>query len=78
MRRAQLGAILLALFGSIPAWAEAPAPPPIVTPAQAGGILDDVWNRREDALNQRNRPVVASTEEGPAFVVLFFTAGWLT
>jgi len=37
-----------------------------VTPVQAGGILDDIWNRREDALNQRNRPVMSSVDEGPA------------
>jgi hypothetical protein len=37
-----------------------------VTPVQAGGILDDIWNRREDAFNQRNRPVMPSVDEGPA------------
>jgi len=66
MRRAVTGALLLMLFGAVPAWAESPAPTPIVTPVQAGGILDDVWNRREDALNQRNRAAMASLDEGPA------------
>jgi hypothetical protein len=66
MRSALFGAVLLVLLSSVPAWAEAPADNPIVTPVQAGGILDDIWNRREDALNQRNRPVMTSVEEGPA------------
>lgn len=66
MRRAVTGAILLMLLGAVPAWAEAPAPTPIVTPVQAGGILDDVWNRREDALTQRNRAAMATVDEGPA------------
>ena len=66
MRRALLGAILLALFGNVPAVADEPAAAPIVTPVQAGGILDEIWNRREDALNQRNRAAMPSVDEGPA------------
>jgi hypothetical protein len=66
MRGALLGATLLFLLGSVPAWADTPAQTPVVTPVQAGGILDEAWGRREDALAQRNRAVVASVEEGPA------------
>ncbi len=58
--------MMVTLFGSLPAWAETSAESPVVTPVQAGGILDDVWARREDALTQRNRTVVASVDEGPA------------
>jgi len=66
MRGALLGATLLVLLGSVPAWADTPAETPVVTPVQAGGILDEAWGRREDALAQRNRAVVASVDEGPA------------
>ena len=65
MRGVLLGASLLFLLGSVPAWAEPPADSPVVTPLQAGSILDEAWNRREDALAQRNRTVVASVDEGP-------------
>ena len=65
MRGVLLGATLLFLLGSVPTWAESPADSPVVTPLQAGPILDEAWNRREDALAQRNRTVVASVEEGP-------------
>jgi hypothetical protein len=66
MRGALLGATLLFLLGSVPAWADTPADSPVVMPVQAGGILDEAWGRREDALAQRNRTVVASVDEGPA------------
>jgi len=66
MRRVLLGAIVLFLLGSVPAWADAPTDTPVVTPLQAGGILDDAWGRREDALAQRNRAVLAAVDEGPA------------
>ena len=66
MQAALLGATLLLLLGSVPAWAETPADAPVVTPLQAGAILDDAWGRREDALAQRNRTVLASVDEGPA------------
>jgi hypothetical protein len=66
MRGALLGAVLLLLLGSVPAWADTPTESPVVTPVQAGGILDEAWGRREDALAQRNRAVVASVDEGPA------------
>jgi len=74
MRGALLGAVLLAFFGSLPAWADMPAESPVVTPVQAGGILDDVWGRREDALAQRNRTVLNSVDEGPA---LAQDVGWM-
>lgn len=66
MRGALLGATLLVLLGSVPAWADTPADTPVVTPVQAGGILDEAWGRREDALAQRNRTIVAAVDEGPA------------
>jgi len=66
MRGVLLGATLLLLLGSLPAWAETPAETPVVTPVQAGGILDEAWGRREDALAQRHRTVIAAVDEGPA------------
>src|SRR5260370_38648157 len=66
MRGALVGATLLFLLGWGPAWADTPAQAPVVTPVQGGGLLDEAWGRREDALAQRNRAVVASVEEGPA------------
>jgi len=67
MRGVLLGATVLFLLGSLPAWAETTAADtPVVTPVQAGGILDEAWGRREDALAQRNRTVLASVDEGPA------------
>jgi len=66
MRGALLGATLLLLLGSVPAWAETSAESPVVTPLQAGGILDEAWGRREDALAQRNRAVIGAVDEGPA------------
>jgi hypothetical protein len=41
MRAVLVGATVLVLLGSVPAWAEAPADTPVVTPLQAGGILDE-------------------------------------
>src|SRR6266852_1682745 len=66
MRGALLAVTLLLLLGWVPAWADTPAQTPVVTPVQAGGILDEAWGRREDALAQRNQAVVASVDEGPA------------
>src|SRR5260370_23980459 len=66
MRGVLLGATLLLLLGSPPASAETPAETPVVTPVQAGGILDEAWGRREDALAQRHRTVIAGVDEGPA------------
>ena len=66
MRGVLLGAAVLFLLGSLPAWAESPSDSPVVTPLQAGSILDEAWGRREDALAQRNRTVLASVDEGPA------------
>jgi hypothetical protein len=66
MRAVLVGATVLVLLGSLPAWAETPADTPVVTPLQVGSILDEAWGRREDALAQRNRSVLASVEEGPA------------
>jgi hypothetical protein len=66
MRAVLVGATVLVLLGGLPAWAETAADSPVVTPLQAGGILDEAWGRREDALAQRNRTVLASVDEGPA------------
>jgi hypothetical protein len=66
MRAVLVGATVLVLLGSVPAWAETAADSPVVTPLQAGGILDETWGRREDALAQRNRSVLALFDEGPA------------
>jgi hypothetical protein len=66
MRGVLVGAAVFFLLGSLPAWAESPSDTPVVTPLQAGSILDEAWGAREDALAQRNRTVLDSVDEGPA------------
>ena len=39
---------------------------PVVSPVQAGGILDELWTQREAAVAARNRAALTALEEGPA------------
>jgi hypothetical protein len=45
---------------------DAYADAPVVSPVQAGGILDELWTQREAAVAARNRAALTALEEGPA------------
>jgi polyketide cyclase/dehydrase/lipid transport protein len=74
MRRLFLLVLGLATSTVVPAFADAPADAPVITPIQAGAIFDDVWTQREVAIVQRNRTALASVEEGPA---LDYDLAWM-